>query len=183
MTSEPTPVHATGTSTGTLAPVTRPEAPEHGGERESIEGILDWQRASVVYKATGLSDADAATALLPSITTVSGLIRHLADVERSWLRDVMAGEPDVPARWSDDDPDGEWHVTAADSLAGIVADYEAACSESRAVAARFALDDLCAGRDHRFSLRWIQLHLIEETARHLGHLDVLRELLDGATGE
>ena len=95
----------------------------------------------------------------------------------------MDGEQNVPARWTDDDPDGEFRVTATDSLADIVADYEAACAESRAVAARYALDDLCAGRDQRFSLRWILVHLVEETARHLGHIDVLRELLDGAVGE
>jgi uncharacterized damage-inducible protein DinB len=171
------------TSTGTLPPDERPQAPERGAERETIEGFLDHQRASVVWKATGLSDADAARQLLPSITTVSGLVRHLADVERSWLREVMAGEEGVPTRWTDDDPDGEFRVTADDSLAAILGDYEAACAESRAVAARFALDDICAGRDRRFTLRWILLHLTEETARHLGHIDVLRELLDGATGE
>ncbi|MDF2443649.1 MAG: hypothetical protein JWR01_1852 [Subtercola sp.] len=186
--AEPQPgaVHSTGTSaasTGTLPEIVRPEAPEHGPERESLEGFLDWQRATVVWKAGGLSDADAARQLLPSITTVSGLVRHLADVERSWFREVLAGEQNVPARWSAEDPDGEFRVTGADSLAEIIADYELACAESRAVAARFALDDLSAGREHRFSLRWILLHLVEETARHLGHIDVLRELLDGAVGE
>lgn len=170
-------------SSGTLPPDDRPQAPERGGERASIEGFLDFQRACIVYKATGLSDADAARRLLPSLTTVSGLIRHLADVERSWLREDMAGETGLRYRWSDDDPDGEFRVTELDSLAEIIADYEAACAESRAVAARFDLDDLSAAQGGRFSLRWILLHLTEETARHLGHIDVLRELLDGATGE
>ncbi|GAA2234071.1 DinB family protein [Herbiconiux moechotypicola] len=172
-----------GTSTGTLPDDDRPQAPERGGERESIEGFLDFQRASVVWKATGLSDADAAKQLLPSITTVSGLIRHLADVERSWMREDLAGEQGVPYRWSEEDPDGEFRVTADDSLAAIIADYEAACAESREVAARFHLDDRSAAQEGRFTLRWILLHLTEETARHLGHIDILRELLDGATGE
>ena len=169
--------------TGGLPADERPQAPERGGERETLEGFLDFQRASVVWKATGLSDADAARQLLPSITTVSGLIRHLADVERSWMREDMAGEQGVPYRWSDADPDGEFRVTADDSLAEIIADYEAACAESRAVAARYTLDDVSVAQEGRFSLRWILLHLTEETARHLGHVDVLRELLDGATGE
>ena len=170
-------------SSGALAADERPQAPERGGERETIEGFLDFQRASVVWKATGLSDADAARQLVPSITTVSGLIRHLADVERSWMREDMAGETGLQYRWSDDDPDGEFRVTADDSLAEIIADYERACAESRGVAARFALDDRSAAQDGRFTLRWILLHLTEETARHLGHIDILRELLDGATGE
>ncbi|MDO9394907.1 MAG: DinB family protein, partial [Herbiconiux sp.] len=160
-------------STGTVPPDDRPQAPERGGERESLEGFLDFQRASVVWKATGLSDADGARQLLPSITTVSGLIRHLADVERSWLREDMAGEQGVRYHGSDDDPDAEFRVTADDSLAEIIADYESACAESRAVAARFDLDDPSAVQDGRFSLRWILLHLTEETARHLGHLDIL----------
>ncbi|RFA11964.1 hypothetical protein B7R21_11545 [Subtercola boreus] len=108
--SQPSAVHGTGTSaasTGVLPEIVRPEAPEHGAERESLEGFLDWQRATVVWKAGGLSDADAARQLLPSITTVSGLVRHLADVERSWFREVLAGEANVPARWSAEDPDGE----------------------------------------------------------------------------
>ncbi|KQQ52004.1 DinB family protein [Plantibacter sp. Leaf314] len=161
----------------------RPQPPERGAERETIEGFLDLQRASIVWKALGLTDELAAKRLLPSITTVSGVIRHLADVERSWFREDMDGQSGVPARWTDDDPDGEWRVTAENSLAEIIADYEAACAESREVASRYGLDDLCRGNDQRFTLRWIELHMIEETARHLGHLDVLRELLDGRTGE
>jgi len=170
-------------STGALPDDTRPQAPERGGERETIEGFLDFQRASIVWKATGLSDADAARRLLPSLTTVSGIIRHLADVERSWFREDMAGETLERTRWSEDDPDGEFRVTQSDSLAAIIADYELACAESREVAARFGLDDLSATGDGRFTLRWILLHLTEETARHLGHIDLLRELLDGAVGE
>ncbi|WP_066040012.1 DinB family protein [Herbiconiux solani] len=174
---------STEPSTGTLPPDERPQAPERGGERETLEGFLDFQRASVVWKATGLSDADAARRLLPSLTTVSGLIRHLADVERSWFREDLDGQQNVPFRYSDADPDGEFRVTEADSLAEVIADYEAACQESREVAARYDLDAPSAARDGRFSLRWIILHMTEETARHLGHLDILRELLDGATGE
>ena len=169
-------------STGALAPDSRPRTPGHGGERELLEAFLDSQRATVAWKAAGLSDADAAKRLLPSLTTVSGLVRHLADVERSWFRDDLAGEKDVPARWTDEDPDGEWRVTERDSLQEILDDYESACAESRAAAEAFGLDD--RGRNNQdVTLRWILLHMIEETARHAGHIDILRELLDGATGE
>jgi uncharacterized damage-inducible protein DinB len=170
-------------STGALPADDRPDPDGLGTERESLEGFLDLQRASVVYKATGLSDADAARRLLPSLTTVTGVIQHLADVERSWFRTVMAGEADVPARWTDEDPDGEFRVTAADRLADVIDDYRAACAESRVVSARFTLEDRCATREQRFTLRWIMLHMTEETARHLGHIDILRELLDGVVGE
>jgi uncharacterized damage-inducible protein DinB len=170
-------------STGTLPDDTRLDPPGRAGEREALEAFLTLQRQSVIYKATGLSDEDAARSLLPSITTVSGLIRHLADVERSWFREVMAGEQGIDFRWSDDDPDGEFRVTASDSLAEIIADYEIACAESNEIIASHTLDDVCVGRDGRFTLRWIMLHMFEETARHLGHIDVLRELLDGAVGE
>lgn len=148
-----------------------------------LEGFLDLQRATIVWKARGLSDADAAKRLLPSLTTVSGLLRHLADVERSWFREDMDGQQQVPVHYTDDDPDGDFRVSGQDSLEEIIVEYELACAESREVASRYALDDLSAAGEGRFSLRWIILHLIEETARHLGHVDILREQLDGVTGE
>jgi uncharacterized damage-inducible protein DinB len=169
-------------STGTLPKDQRPQPTDGSTERETLESFLDLNRATVIYKATGLSDEDAARRILPSLTTVSGLIRHLADVERSWFRDDLAGEEQVPTRWSDEDPDGEFRVTAADSLAEIIADYERACDESRSVSASFTLDDRGKNNDG-VTLRWILVHMIEETARHCGHIDILRELLDGATGE
>jgi uncharacterized damage-inducible protein DinB len=171
------------TSTGTLPPDNRPEPPERGDERATLEGFLELQRATVVYKATGLSDSDAARRLVPSLTTVSGLIRHLADVERSWFREVMDGESNLSYRWTEEDPDGEFRVTDADTLDDIIADYESAIAESRAVQQKYSFDDVCHGRESRFTLRWITVHLIEETARHIGHIDILRDMLDGATGE
>ncbi|MDX6275937.1 MAG: hypothetical protein QOJ72_65 [Nocardioidaceae bacterium] len=168
---------------GQLLPDVRPNPPDHGSERESLEGFLDFLRATIIWKAEGLSDADAARQLLPSPMTISGLIRHLADVERDWFRGDMDGQPDVPQRSTPEDRDGAFRVTADHSLTDIIADYRAACDESRAVAARYQLDDRCARLDHRYSLRWILTHMIEETGRHAGHVDILRELLDGATGE
>lgn len=160
----------------------RPEPPDSAGERETLEGFLDFLRASVVHKATGLSDADGARRLLSTDTSVSGLIRHLADVERSWYREDIDGQPDVPFRWSEEDPDGEFRVTEADSLSEIINDYEAACAESREVASRYSLDDPCTV-DNGHNVRWVMVHMIEETGRHCGHIDILRELLDGVTGE
>ncbi|WP_026820276.1 DinB family protein [Arthrobacter castelli] len=160
----------------------RPEPPDAAGERETLEGFLDFLRATVVYKATGLSDADAARRLLPSDSSVSGLIRHLADVERSWFREDVDGQDDVTYRWSDEDHDGEFRVSEADSLQEIIADYEAACAESKEVTARYWLDDPCTV-DNGHNVRWVLVHMVEETGRHCGHIDILRELLDGVTGE
>ncbi|MCW2749357.1 MAG: DinB family protein [Aeromicrobium sp.] len=170
-------------TTGTLPEDLRPTPPDNGPERESLIGFLDFQRETVIWKSTGLSDADATRSLVPSPTTVSGLIQHLTDVERSWFRTDMEGEVGVAERRTTEDRDGAFRVAADVSLDDLIADYRAACDESRAVVARHELDDRCALHDHRYTLRWIMLHLIEETARHAGHIDILRELLDGATGE
>lgn len=162
--------------------VERPDTHIHGGERELLDRFLDYQRATVILKAEGLSDTDAARRLLPSATTVTGMLRHLADVERSWVTETFAGQPYDRRFGGDDDPDGEWRVTADDSLTEAIADYEAACAESRAVLAGRGLDEQCVGGPPA-QLRWVLLHLVEETARHAGQLDVIRELLDGVTGE
>ncbi len=153
----------------------------NGTEREMLDVFLDAQRATVVVKAEGLSDSDAARRLVPSATTVSGVIRHLADVERSWFVEVFAGLPYDRQFGGDENPDGEFDVTDQDSLTDIVADYGAACVQSRAAIADADLDDVA--QDGPMNLRWILLHMIEETARHAGHLDILREQLDGTTGE
>ncbi len=160
----------------------RPDTHIRGGERELLDVFLDCQRATVALKADGLSDQDAARRLLPSSTTVTGLLRHLADVERSWVAETFAALPYDRRHGSDADPDGEWRVTADDSLTDAIADYRAACAESRTILAGRELDEQCAS-GLPAQLRWVLLHLIEETARHAGQLDVLRELLDGVTGE
>ncbi|MCC9197768.1 DinB family protein [Arthrobacter sp. zg-Y820] len=161
----------------------RPEPPDTGTEREILCGFLDYLRASAVFKARGLSDTDAARRLLPSLTTVSGLLRHLADVERTWFRGQIDGQAGVSTRWSDEEPDGEFLVSPEDSLADIMKDYEEACAESREVLSRYNLDDPCSAGSSGHNVRWVVTHMIEETGRHCGHLDIVRELLDGTTGE
>jgi uncharacterized damage-inducible protein DinB len=160
----------------------RIDGPETGDERAMLDGFLDFQRSTIAVKASGLSDADAARSLLPSLTTVTGLVQHLADVERSWFLEDMLGLP-IHTRYSEDDPDGEFRVDETTSLQDALDDYERACNEARQATARLPLEQLTTSRDGRFSLRWVILHMIEETARHAGHLDILREMLDGETGE
>jgi hypothetical protein len=157
---------------------------ESGSEREVLEDHLDDNRATVVRKVAGLPWELATRRLGPTPTSAAGLVKHLTDVERWWFRYYLDGEEGVPFAWSDDEPDVEFEMGPDDTLESLVADYERACDESRAVAARHHLSDRTprTWRDgQRPSLRWIYVHMIEETARHNGHLDIYRELLDGAT--
>lgn len=166
----------------------RPMPPIHtADERTMLVGMLDWYRAGVVQKVAGVSAHHAAAQPLRSPTSIAGLVKHLALVEDSWFTTRFAGEPE-PARWTDvdwdADPDWEFHSAIAEPLAELAGLYETACERSRAVTAEHSLDDIGANTIRReFTLRWVLVHLIEETARHLGHLDVLREHLDGTTGE
>lgn len=156
------------------------------GELEMLTGMLDWYRAGVLAKVDGLEQRDAVTSPLRSGTTVAGLVKHLALVEDSWFTHGLAQQPE-PEPWAGapfDDPDWEFHSANDEPLIDSVALYLAACERSRAVTAAFALDHTAVNRRGRvFSLRFVLLHLTEETARHLGHLDVLCELADGRTGD
>jgi uncharacterized damage-inducible protein DinB len=162
----------------------RIRTPVAADERASLEAFLDFQRATVVLKVGGLPDQLARRRLVASRSTVAGIVQHLAAAERYWFRGRLLGDGWNYPGW-DADEDADFEVAATTTLAEVVRDYELACAEARAVAADLPLDALAAvrgeGGDY-VSLRWILLHMVEETARHNGHLDVLRELLDGATG-
>lgn len=161
-----------------------PYPPYDADERTLLDGWLDFHRAAVVRKVAGLSDQAARRSLVPSLTTVAGLVKHLLWVERGWFQEIVAGRQ-VEVPWSEDDADGDFRVTPEETLAGLVAAYEQECARSREVSAGLALDDVAArqrrGRD--VSLRWVLTHMVEETARHNGHLDILREQLDGVSGD
>lgn len=164
----------------------RPESPLLGGERETLEGFLDFLRATVLCKTEGLSDEQAARRLVSSETTVTGMLRHLADTERYWFRAVLGGVPleDVGYSWSDGhDASGEWTLPLGASLAEAREDYRSATEQSRAqLGARDPGEELHGGGEVR-TVRWVLAHMVEETARHAGQLDILVELLDGRTGE
>ena len=156
-------------------------------EHEMLSGMLDWYRAAVVRKVDGISPATARTTPVRSGTTIAGLLKHLALVEDSWFDDRFAGSPE-PEPWAsapwDDDRDWEFHSAVDDRMDELVALYETSCDRSRRAAAGHDLDDRATNAPRRaFNLRFAYVHLIEETARHLGHMDILREYLDGSTGE
>ena len=156
-------------------------------ERAMLTGMLDWYREGVLRKVEGMSQADATTSPLRSGTTVAGLVKHLALVEDSWFTHGLAQQPE-PEPWAsapfDDDPDWEFRSANSEPLGDSVELYRTACERSRAVTAAHELDATATNtRGRVFSHRFVLLHLVEETARHLGHLDALRELADGTTGE
>ncbi|MEV6593913.1 DinB family protein [Streptomyces acidicola] len=157
-------------------------------ERSTLEGFLDYHRQTLELKCADLDDAQLRTAAVPpSELSLMGLVRHMADVERNWFRRVLANEDAGPLHYSDEDPDGEFHLTDTDTWEDAYAAWQAEMAAARSNAARFALDDAGEGRsrliEEPITLRWIYNHMIEEYARHNGHADLLRERLDGATGE
>ena len=155
-----------------------------------LSQYLDLQRETVLRKAEGLSGPQLAQVHPPSTLTLGGLLYHLALVEETWFEVRFAGLPErapwVGVDW-DDDPDWEFRTAAELAPDELRARYRVACDRSRAVvAAAGGLDQLSEQprRDgERFSLRWVLLHLIEETARHAGHADLIREAIDGSVGE
>jgi uncharacterized damage-inducible protein DinB len=155
-------------------------------DRQMLESMLEWYRAAVLRKVDGIDPQVARTSPLRSGTTIAGLVKHLALVEDSWIHDRFAGLPE-PEPWAsapwDDDRDWEFHSANDEDLAAVVELYRAACDRSRTAAAGRQLDEPAASTGRPFTLRFALLHLLEETARHLGHIDILREYLDGSTGE
>ena len=159
-------------------------------ERTALVQLLDYHRATMLGKAEGLDAAGLAHRLPPSSLTLGGLLKHLALNEDSWFSERFAGSPALPP-WNevpwDDDPDWEFRTASDDEPEALRSLYREACERSRAaVAAAGDLDQPSAWVDRegrRWSLRAILLHMIEETARHNGHADLLREAVDGTTGE
>ncbi|WBB67096.1 DinB family protein [Micromonospora sp. WMMD812] len=167
----------------TIDPTLGPVLARTGDERAVLESFLDFHRAVVLRKLRGLSDADAARRLVPSATTLLGLVKHLTLVERNWFPCLLAPGPGDVYLTSEEDAVASFAVTAEDTVDRIATAYERACERSRAVAAGFDLDHVVPHPQlGEVSVRWILVHMVEETARHAGHADILRELTDGQTG-
>ena len=163
----------------------RIDPPKAADERTTLLAYLDYQRATVVQKVSGVSDERARFSPVSSGTSLFGLVAHLAMVERWWFTAVVGDADEVSFPWSDDDPDADWRGPDGASLADVVASYEAECERSRRVLHDTSLDSLTSTRraKHGWSVRAVVVHMIEETARHCGHADLLREMVDGSVGE
>ena len=156
-----------------------------------LSQFLDYHRATLLWKVEGLDHEQLNTTTAASDLTLAGLLKHLALVEDDWFQRVLHGA-ELPAPWNavdwDADRDWDFHSAVDDRPADLIALYQQACARSRdAIAVVDSLDarSVTASRTtgEHFSLRWIMLHMIEETARHNGHADLLREAIDGMTGE
>jgi uncharacterized damage-inducible protein DinB len=155
----------------------------HGGEKESLRVSLDRHRDVVLWKVDGLSDEQLRRPMTPSGTNLLGLVKHLASVEYGWFCETFGRESEsIP--FDEDDPDADMRAEPDETTAEILAYY----GRARAAADR-AIDELdvdvvgTAWFGEAVSMRWVLIHMVEETARHAGHMDILRELIDGATGD
>jgi uncharacterized damage-inducible protein DinB len=163
----------------------RPSAPVQGDERTMVRGMLDFHRATLALKCAGLTDTQLRHAASPPSTlSLLGLLRHLAEVERTWFRRVLTAE-DVPLIWSDSG-DFQAAYDARDATgAEAFAAWEAEVARAREIEAAAPSLDVTgwhARSSQEVSLRWVLLHMIHEYARHNGHADLIREAVDGATG-
>ncbi|WP_225827343.1 DinB family protein [Streptomyces naphthomycinicus] len=166
--------------------MTRTDTPPAWDERTQLTTFLDYVRATARAKCEEVSEEDARKALLPGspLMTLSGLISHLRWVEYYWFRVVFLGEEDE-GPWTEEDPDREMRIAVDIPLSQLLDEYAADSARHNELIAAHGLDDRAQRKRDDGSavdLRWIVLHLIEETARHNGHLDILREMADGRTG-
>lgn len=162
----------------------RTEPPYVLAEREMLEAWLEFHRTTLLLKCEGLDDAGRKRRPLPtSKLSLHGLVRHMAEVERGWFRRTLLRDADAVWIWSRPNGDDEELMPLDDAdWETDLAIWEAECELSRAAAATRQLDDTGLRHGEPCSLRWIYVHMIEEYARHNGHADLIRELVDGQVG-
>jgi uncharacterized damage-inducible protein DinB len=166
----------------------RREPATDADEKAMLCGWMDFHRATILMKIDGLDDESLRRSLVPSGTSLLGLVKHLALAEHYWFTQIFDGSDAGLGR--PNDPDVDWRIHEGESTDDIVSLYLESCERSRRVIATASLDDHAKwgtitnrrGPASVFTLRWILTHMIEETARHNGHADILREQLDGVTG-
>jgi uncharacterized damage-inducible protein DinB len=154
------------------------------GERAMLEEWLDFHRVTLLLKCEGLDDAQRkARPVATSLLSLHGLVRHMAEVEQNWFRRVLTRYADAPFIWFDTAIEDSELVPLDDAdWDADLAAWHAECEHSRAAAATRDLDDTGIRHGQPCSLRWIYVHMIEEYARHNGHADLIRELIDGSVG-
>jgi uncharacterized damage-inducible protein DinB len=168
-----------------MQPDNRPEPPHAGTEKDVQLGFLDFQRATILWKADGLNDEALRRPHAPSGLTLLGLVKHLAYVERWWFQRTFLGT-EVPFPWTKDDPDADWRVEEDETTEAIRKLYRQEIAIANRIIADHDLDTparYVTPSHAGLQLRWIVAHMIEETARHCGHADLMREAIDGQVGE
>jgi uncharacterized damage-inducible protein DinB len=151
-------------------------------ELAGLTMFLDSQRDAILRKVEGLSDGDAKRAPTASSLSLFAIVKHLAFVERRWFQNAVAGN-EIPGLWPPADPVEEMEAREGDTIESVRALYEQRIAESQAITAAAGSPDVPAHPSAApLNLRWILLHMIEETARHAGHADLIRETIDGQRG-
>ena len=153
-----------------------------GGEKEPLWAALDRHRDVVLWKLADLDEEQLRRVVVPSGTSLLGLVKHLAAVEYGWFCKTF-GRQAEPFPFDDDDPEADLRVEPSDKTADLLAFYQRARAAADQVISELDMDTL--GRawwGDQVSMRWVLIHMIEETARHAGHMDIVRELIDGRTG-
>ncbi|MFI6092832.1 DinB family protein [Streptomyces sp. NPDC051218] len=154
-----------------------------GAEKESLYASLDRHRDAVLWKLDGLDDEQLRRPMTPSGTTLLGLVKHLAVVEYGWFCETF-GRAMEPFPFDPEDDGADLRVESHESTADVVDYYGRARAAADEVIGEVGIEELGTARfGASMSLRWVLIHMIEETARHAGHMDILRELIDGATGD
>ncbi|GIH21785.1 hypothetical protein Aph01nite_00950 [Acrocarpospora phusangensis] len=163
---------------------TRVPPPLTGDELTTLNNWLEWHRGTLAVKCANLTDDQLRLrSASPSSLSLLGLVRHMAHVERSWFRRVLNGE-DLPKLWDKDrDNDADFNEVDAASVDEAFATWQAEIEHARAISAAKPLDAVGDRNGQDCTHRWILVHMIEEYARHNGHADLLRERIDGTTGE
>jgi uncharacterized damage-inducible protein DinB len=157
--------------------------PFTGGEKESLHVSLDRHRDAVLWKLEGLGDDDLRRAMTPSGTNLLGLVKHLAAVEYGWFCDTFGRETE-PLPFDEDDPDADLRVGPDESTEDVLAFYARARAAADKAIEEIGLEQTgTAWFGDAVTMRWVLIHMIEETARHAGHVDILRELIDGRAGD
>ncbi|MGW6060516.1 DinB family protein [Streptomyces sp. NPDC055189] len=159
------------------------QVPFTGGEKESLHVSLDRHRDAVLWKLEGLDDEQLRRPMTPSGTSLLGLVKHLAVVEYGWFCETFGREME-PFPFDPEDEGADLRVEAHETTADIVAYYGRARAAADEVIGKTGIEDLGTARlGASMTMRWVLIHLIEETARHAGHMDIMRELIDGAGGD
>jgi uncharacterized damage-inducible protein DinB len=161
----------------------RLEPPYLLNERDMLDGWLDFHRTTLLLKCEGLTDAQRKHRPIPSsLLSLHGLVRHMADVERGWFRKCI-GREDIEYLWDySASEDADFALIDDASWEADLATWHAECDVARGIAKSRGLDYTGERRGQAVSMRWVYTHMIEEYARHNGHADLIRELVDGAVG-
>ena len=161
---------------------TRYGAPVAGDEKAVLSGFLDHYRSVLLEICEGLSEEQLRTPMVASGTSLLGLVKHLAFVERGWFQESVANE-EYEYPFDVNDPDADFRVEDDETAEDVLKLYRDACARSRLALQAASLDDLVqnSSRSADYNVRWIVVHMLEETARHVGHADIIREQLDGTT--